>query len=68
MTPELLSCKELAAVLKRPQSYVYAMRRRGFKMIAYRTTLAAALKWLEANPQPRGRSRTNSNQHGRIAR
>lgn len=50
---ELLSSKELAARLKRHVKYVYAMRARGFRMVAGRTTLAAALAWLARNPQPR---------------
>jgi len=51
--PELLSPKELAARLKRHTSYVYAMKRRGFRMVAGRTTLQAALVWLTKNPYPR---------------
>jgi len=49
---ELLTPKELAAALKRHVNYVYWMRRRGFRMVAYRTTLTAALEWLKANPKP----------------
>jgi len=60
MTEELITCKELASLLKRSPSYVYAMRRRGFRMIAYRTTLGAALQWLAANSQPRKRAGTKT--------
>jgi len=49
---ELLSAKELAAKLGRNISYVRAMRRRGFAMIAGRTTLSVALEWLAENPRP----------------
>lgn len=56
MTSELLTCKELAGKLKRSTRYVYAMRAQGFRMIAGRTTLQAALVWLSRNPQPRKRS------------
>ncbi len=49
---ELLSCKELAARLKRGESYVDWMKRKGFVMIAGRTTLRAALRWLSRNPRP----------------
>lgn len=52
---ELITCKELACLLKRHVSYVYAMKKRGFRMVAGRTTLSAALHWLEKNPQPRCR-------------
>jgi len=48
----LLSPKELASKLGRSYSYVEAMRRGGFKMIAHRTTLTAAIAWLARNPEP----------------
>ncbi len=54
---ELLSCKELAARLKRSDPYVEWMKRKGFKMIAGRTTLRAALKWLSVNPRPCSRGK-----------
>ena len=54
---ELLTPKELAAKLKRARSYVAAMRSRGFRFIAGRTTLSIALEWLADNPQPRARKR-----------
>ncbi len=62
---QLLSCKELAEVLGRDISYVYAMRRRGFRMIAGRTTLDAALEWLESNPKPtsHAKARKSTNIH-----
>lgn len=49
---ELLSVKELAIRLKRSESYVWAMRRRGFRMIAGRTTMTAALQFLVKVPNP----------------
>jgi hypothetical protein len=49
---ELLSMKDLAALLKRSEAYVWAMRKQGFKVIAGRTTLSAALVWLSKNPCP----------------
>lgn len=49
---ELLSIKELAQKLKRSESYIFAMKRRGFKMLAGRTTLSAALKFLSVTPSP----------------
>ena len=52
---DLLTCKELAAALKRSTRYVYEMKRAGFPMPGKRATLAAALKWLETNPSPTGR-------------
>ena len=47
---QLLSVKELAWRLNRHPNYVYLMRKAGFKMPGNRTTLEAALEWLEANP------------------
>jgi phage regulator Rha-like protein len=49
---ELLSIKELAQKLKRSESYVFAMKRRGFRMVANRTTMTAAIKFLAVNPSP----------------
>lgn len=57
MTDPLLTPKELAGQLKRHVSYVYAARRRGMPMPAYRTTLGAALAWLSKNPFPRKKLR-----------
>lgn len=53
MQTELLTTKELAAMLKRAPSYVYAMRARGFPMPGDRATLREALAWLTKHPQPR---------------
>jgi hypothetical protein len=61
---ELLTSKELAWRLKRSVNYVYAMKSRGFKMIAGRTTLAAALRWLSVNPCPRGLKRIQTQGNG----
>lgn len=49
---ELLSMKELAARLKRSESYVKQMKRRGFRPIGGRSTLREALGWLARNPRP----------------
>ena len=49
---ELLSVKELARALKRSERYVWFMRARGFRMLAGRTTLNSALKFLATNPTP----------------
>jgi DNA-binding CsgD family transcriptional regulator len=49
---ELLSSKELAALLKRSESYVKQMKRRGFRLIGGRTTLRQAIGWLVRNPRP----------------
>lgn len=56
---ELLLPKELAAKLRRPVPYVYAMRRAGFEMPGKLATLSSALEWLSKNPPPR------SNKHKR---
>lgn len=48
----LLSMKELADKLGRSYSYVRAMRRRGFRMVAGRTTLTAAIKFLAQVDKP----------------
>jgi hypothetical protein len=50
--PELLSAKELAGKLKRNVGYVRAMTRGGFRMVAGRTTLEAAMVWLAENGRP----------------
>ena len=48
---QLLSPKELAWRLNRHPNYVYLMKKAGFKMPGYRSTLEDALKWLEENPE-----------------
>jgi len=55
---ELLCVKNLASELRRAPSYVFAMKRRGFKMPGGRATISNALKWLEKNPKPRARNNT----------
>jgi len=52
ITEPLLSMKELADKLGRSYSYVRAMRRRGFRMVAGRTTLTAAIKFLAVIERP----------------
>jgi hypothetical protein len=48
---ELMSCKELAAALKRTPSYISAMRRDGFPMPGNRATVNQALVWLHEHPR-----------------
>jgi hypothetical protein len=48
----LLSQKELCLAIKRSPRFVKYMRATGFRMIAGRTTLKAALDWLKTNPHP----------------
>lgn len=48
----LLNCKELGEELNRHATYVYAMKRAGFKFnYGNRTTLENALNWLKAHPE-----------------
>lgn len=54
-TEPLLTCKELAAALKRHVSYVQAMRRRGFKMPGGTATLSEARAFLRRVKWPRAR-------------
>ncbi len=49
---ELMSCKELAAALHRNVSFLYAMRRHGFRMPGDRGTLQSARDWLAVNGGP----------------
>lgn len=56
---ELLSAKELAGKLKRHVSYVRQMTRTGFKMVAGRTTLEAAMIWLAENGRPYSKNGLN---------
>jgi hypothetical protein len=53
MSDRLLSVCELAKALGRAESYVWAMRRKGFVMIGGRATLSAALDFLAGCPHPR---------------
>lgn len=52
---QMLSVKELAWRLNRHPNYVYLMKKAGYTMPGYRSTLEAALKWLEDNPDWRKR-------------
>lgn len=65
MSEELLSVSELAARLKRAESYVWAMRRKGFKMVGGRATLSQALVFLGKVSCPRGMKRKGTEQLGR---
>lgn len=57
--PALLTCKELAVVFRKSVSYVYAARRRGFRMPGNVATRADFAAWLDRNGSPR------SNRKGR---
>jgi hypothetical protein len=59
----LLGVKELASELGRSRFYVFWMKRRGFPMPGGRSTLAAAIKWLETHPKPCRSTPFNPNQH-----
>lgn len=52
----LFNAKELAFLLKRSRTYIYAMKRRGFQMAGGVATLAEARNWLAQNPNPRRKS------------
>ena len=52
---ELLTTKELAAKLRRHVTYIYAMKRQGFRMTARLATLREAQEWLTIHGQPRQR-------------
>lgn len=52
MSEELLTVKELASRLKRSPNYVWAMRRKGFRMIGGRASLSDALIFLTLHPKP----------------
>jgi hypothetical protein len=57
---QLLTAKELAARLRKHVSYVYAMRREGFRMPGRVATIRAALVWLARHSGPRARRRGGS--------
>ena len=54
-TEQLLTTKELAFVLRRDKSFVYAMRKQGFAMPGGTATVTEARQWLLTNPFPRRR-------------
>ena len=60
MDVNLLTSKELAALLQRRVSYVYAMRRDGFSMPGRRTTKVEAIAWLAQHPEFRVKPRKPS--------
>ena len=53
MAEKLLSVCELAAALGRSETYVWAMRRKGFVMSGGRATLSEAREFLTRCPKPR---------------
>ncbi len=55
---KLLSMKELAGVLGRDRTYVWAMKRAGFAMPGGRARITDAIAWLEKHPTPRARNTT----------
>jgi hypothetical protein len=55
LTGEYLNVKELAFVLKKHPSYIYAMRARGFPMPGGVATVRDARAWLAQNPAPKSR-------------
>jgi hypothetical protein len=65
--PELLTPKELAQFLRRHISFVWAMRRCGFRMPGGVATLDAALDFLVKVPHPtsEARKKTNGESHAR---
>ena len=67
MTPtgRMLTCKELADALRKNVSYVYAMRRRGFVMVADVATVEMAVRFIKRVPHPRGSERTKTAANGR---
>jgi hypothetical protein len=62
--PELLTAKELAWKLKRNVSYVRRMTSCGFKMVAGRTTLEAAMVWLSEHGRPYSPKRRDAGGQG----
>lgn len=57
-TDKLYGPKELAQLLRRNKSYVYAMRRAGFIMPGGTATITEAREWLVVHPFPRRRKHT----------
>lgn len=64
----LLDAKGIADRLGFNVSYVYAMKRRGFKMVARRARFSAAFRWLEIHGSPRSgelRKKTEGSEQSR---
>lgn len=55
----LLSIKELASVLNRSVSYIFAMKRQGFIMTGGRARLSEARAFLLGCPKPRSARETS---------
>ena len=51
-TEELHTVAELAEKLKRSESFIKNMKRRGFEMPGARATVSQAIEWLRENPLP----------------
>lgn len=56
MSEPLLNAKELAALLRKSRSYIFAMKARGFIMPGGTATLTEARVWLSRNPPPRSKN------------
>lgn len=54
------SAKELASMMGRHITYVYAMKARGFLMPGGRASLSEARGWLVRNPAPRATTRNTT--------
>lgn len=60
----LLTVKELANVLRKHPSYVYAMTGQGFKMPGGTATIEEARAWLARHPHPRKKPRPSEPRRG----
>ena len=62
---ELLTCKELAWILKRHVGYVYKARQLGFRMPGGRATVRQFIRWLSIHPPPFATRLVKSSEHSR---
>lgn len=66
---EIRDAKGIASRLGYNVSFVYAMKRRGFRMVARRSTVALAWAWLEIHGSPRrGELRKKTDGSGQSAK